>query len=63
MPEPTQAFPGSAEKIAILAARLGSGLVLHHPQDNTSRRSDTFDNDFDKTDRPFLPQETPEQRI
>ena len=49
MPEPTQAFPGSTEKIAILAARLGCGLELHHPQDNFSRRSGSFDSDFDET--------------
>lgn len=32
--EPTQARPGSPEKVAILAARLEQGFELYHPQDN-----------------------------
>ena len=32
--EPTQARPGSPEKVEILAARLEQGLDLYHPQDN-----------------------------
>ena len=33
MPEPTDAIPGSAEKIAILEQRVQRGEVLHHPKD------------------------------
>ena len=33
LPEPTQAPPGSTEKINILAARLDAGYELHHPED------------------------------
>jgi len=33
LPEPTQAPPGSAEKIAVLRARLAAGLELWHPDD------------------------------
>ena len=34
LPEPTQARPGSREKVAILAARLEKGVDLYHPLDN-----------------------------
>ena len=33
LPEPTNAIPGSPEKISILKARLEAGLMLHHPND------------------------------
>lgn len=33
LPEPTQAIPGSPEKIAIIEQRLAAGLALHHPDD------------------------------
>jgi len=42
LPEPTDAQPGSAEKIRVLAARLDAGLELHHPDDRTC-----FDDDGD----------------
>ncbi len=33
LPEPTTFLPGTAEKIAVLAARVAAGLALHHPAD------------------------------
>lgn len=33
LPEPTDAQPGSAEKIRVLRARLAAGLELWHPDD------------------------------
>lgn len=33
IPQPTQALPGSAEKIAVLMARVAAGQYLHHPKD------------------------------
>ena len=33
MPLPTDAIPGTPEKIAILKARLEAGVMLNHPQD------------------------------
>ena len=34
LPQPTQARPGSREKVAILAARIEQGVDLYHPLDN-----------------------------
>lgn len=33
LPEPTQALPGTPEKVAVIEARMASGLALHHPDD------------------------------
>ena len=33
MPLPTDAVPGSPEKIAVLRTRVEAGLTLHHPHD------------------------------
>lgn len=33
LPEPTQAMPGTEEKIAILQKRYESGQILFHPDD------------------------------
>lgn len=41
--DPTDAEPGSAEKIAVLAARAKAGVSLHHAADRTLPR---------QTDRP-----------
>ena len=38
LPVPTNAIPGTAEKIAILKARLEAGVILHHPDDRVSVR-------------------------
>jgi hypothetical protein len=38
LPTPTDALPGSAEKIAVLAERLALGQQLHHPADAGGRR-------------------------
>ena len=34
MPQPTNARPGSLEKVEVLASRLEQGLDLYHPLDN-----------------------------
>ena len=36
LPLPTNAIPGTPEKIAILKARLQSGVILHHPEDKAA---------------------------
>lgn len=33
LPVPTDALPGSEEKVAVLADRARKGLALHHPRD------------------------------
>ena len=33
LPVPTNAIPGTHEKIAILKVRLETGVILHHPED------------------------------
>ena len=33
LPSPTNATPGTPEKIAILKGRMERGLALHHPED------------------------------
>lgn len=33
LPEPTDALPGTPEKLAVLAARSAAGQQLHHPAD------------------------------
>lgn len=38
LPVPTQAQPGSEEKILILLARVAAGQVIHHPEDLGARR-------------------------
>ena len=38
LPVPTNAIPGTREKIAILKTRLETGLILHHPEDRLSVR-------------------------
>ncbi len=43
LPEPTEAAPGSAEKVAVLADRAAAGLALWHPQDaNHERETPAF---------------------
>lgn len=37
--EPTQAAPGSAEKMAVLMARIAAGVDLWHPLDRTCLKS------------------------
>jgi hypothetical protein len=44
---PTQAQPGSAKKIQVMADRAAKGLALHHPLDKGAR-------DFDWEDLPEL---------
>jgi len=34
-PEPTQAQPGSSEKVQVMTERYLSGQALHHPSDST----------------------------
>lgn len=36
LPVPTNAIPGTSEKITVLKARLEAGLILHHPDDLVS---------------------------
>lgn len=36
LPEPTDAEPGTPEKIEIMAARYAAGLAIRHPADNLS---------------------------
>lgn len=36
LPVPTNAMPGTREKIAILKSRLETGVTLHHPEDRLS---------------------------
>lgn len=38
LPEPTEALPGSPEKMAVLEERARRGLALWHPGDNSGMR-------------------------
>lgn len=38
LPVPTNEIPGTLEKVAILRARMETGMILHHPEDCLSVR-------------------------
>lgn len=40
LPEPTDARPGSEDKIAILAERVRLGMALFHPDDSILKKED-----------------------
>ena len=42
LPDPTDALPGSPEKLAILRGRLLTGQHLHHPGDPRTIRDDEW---------------------
>jgi hypothetical protein len=49
--EPTQAQPGSEEKIQILAERAAAGIALHHPDDRRCKSFSEFDPDWECTEQ------------
>ena len=40
-PEPTTAYPGTPDRMAVYALRLASGFALHHPDDLRLERAGT----------------------
>lgn len=49
--EPTQAQPGSEEKIRILAERAAAGIALHHPDDRRCKAFRGSDPDWECTEQ------------